>query len=97
MFESLYFLCVRIAALFNRKARNLSHGERAALNYLKEHINPNESYIWFHAASVGEFEQARPVIERIRQKYPQKKILLTFFSPSGYELRKNYSGVDVVA
>ena len=97
MFESLYFLCVRIAALFNRKARSLSHGERVALNYLKEHINPNESYIWFHAASVGEFEQARPVIERIRQKYPQKKILLTFFSPSGYELRKNYSGVDVVA
>lgn len=97
MFESLYFLCVRIAALFNKKARSLSHGERNALNHLKEHILPNERYIWFHAASVGEFEQGRPVIERIRRQYPEKKILLTFFSPSGYELRKNYAGVDVVA
>lgn len=97
MFESIYFLCVRIAALFNRKARSLSHGERGALNHLKEHIRQNERYIWFHAASVGEFEQARPIMERIRQCHPEKKILLTFFSPSGYELRKNYSGVDVVA
>lgn len=57
---------------------------------------PNPRFIWFHAASLGEFEQGRPLIEQLREKYPEYKILLTFFSPSGYEVRKNYKGADVI-
>lgn len=71
-------------------------GERQALDILKSKVNPNHQYIWFHAASLGEFEQGRPLIERIRADYPEYKILLTFFSPSGYEVRKNYEHADIV-
>ena len=63
---------------------------------LRKEIDRNAKYIWFHAASLGEFEQGRPMIEKIRLQYPQYKILLTFFSPSGYEVRKNYEGADVI-
>lgn len=59
-------------------------------------MDPNAEYIWFHAASLGEFEQGRPLIEQIRHDHPEYKILLTFFSPSGYEVRKNYEGADIV-
>lgn len=71
-------------------------GERQTLDILKSKVNPNHQYIWFHAASLGEFEQGRPLIERIRADYPEYKILLTFFSPSGYEVRKNYEHADIV-
>ena len=71
-------------------------GERQTLDILKSKVNPNHQYIWFHAASLGEFEQGRPLIERIRTDYPEYKILLTFFSPSGYEVRKNYEHADIV-
>ena len=71
-------------------------GECEALNLLREKVDPNAKYIWFHAASLGEFEQGRPLIERIRQEHPEYKILLTFFSPSGYEVRKNYQGADII-
>ncbi len=95
----LYFLLLHIAALFgHRKARLLVRGEKEALRkietYKKEH--GLDHAVWIHAASVGEFEQARPIIERLRTERPQQKILLTFFSPSGYELRKNYDKVDIV-
>jgi 3-deoxy-D-manno-octulosonic-acid transferase len=63
---------------------------------LRKNIDRKAQYIWFHAASLGEFEQGRPMIETIRKRYPQYKILLTFFSPSGYEVRKNYEGADVI-
>ncbi|MDR1601075.1 MAG: 3-deoxy-D-manno-octulosonic acid transferase [Tannerella sp.] len=63
---------------------------------LRTKIDGSARYIWFHAASLGEFEQGRPVMEMIRKRYPQYRILLTFFSPSGYEVRKNYDGADVV-
>jgi 3-deoxy-D-manno-octulosonic-acid transferase len=63
---------------------------------LRKKIDRNAKYIWFHAASLGEFEQGRPMIETIRKQYPEYKILLTFFSPSGYEVRKNYDGADVI-
>lgn len=92
-----YRMAVMIAGLFNKKAHKLSHGERHALGLLQAAINPTENYIWIHAASLGEFEQGRPLIESIRAQQPQKRILLTFFSPSGYEVRKNYNGVDVVS
>ena len=71
-------------------------GEREAFKILKQKVDPNAKYIWFHAASLGEFEQGRPLMERIRKEYPQYKILLTFYSPSGYEVRKNYEGADII-
>ncbi len=95
----IYFLLLHIAAFFgHRKAKLLVRGEKEALHkietYKKEHHL--DAPVWIHAASVGEFEQARPIIERLRGEQPQQKILLTFFSPSGYELRKNYDQVDLV-
>lgn len=71
-------------------------GQQATISNLKSEISNLKSPIWFHAASVGEFEQARPLIERLRREQPQRKIVITFFSPSGYEARKNYAQVDGV-
>lgn len=87
---------VAFAGIFNRKAKKLSAGERRTLKQLRENLNSDGGYIWFHAASLGEFEQGRPLIEAIKRENPQQRILLTFFSPSGYEVRKNYEGVDCV-
>jgi 3-deoxy-D-manno-octulosonic-acid transferase len=72
------------------------HGERAAFGVLKEKVDPQAKYVWFHAASLGEFEQGRPLMERLRKEHPEYKILLTFFSPSGYEVRKNYEWADII-
>lgn len=72
------------------------HGERAAFDVLKQNVDPQARYVWFHAASLGEFEQGRPLMERFRKEYPEYKILLTFFSPSGYEVRKDYKGADII-
>lgn len=71
-------------------------GERAAFGVLKEKVDSSAEYVWFHAASLGEFEQGRPLMERLRKTHPEYKILLTFFSPSGYEVRKNYEGADII-
>jgi len=71
-------------------------GQKETFSILKKQLDPEASYIWFHAASLGEFEQGRPLIEKIRQEKPEYKILLTFFSPSGCEVRKNYAGADIV-
>ena len=92
----LYLLGVAIYSLFNEKVRKMWRGERAAFKVLKEKVDPNAKYVWFHAASLGEFEQGRPLMERLRQNHPEYKILLTFFSPSGYEVRKNYEGADII-
>ena len=92
----LYLLGVVIASLFNEKVRKMWLGERAAFRVLREKVDPKARYVWVHAASLGEFEQGRPLIEQIRRDYPQYKILLTFFSPSGYEVRKNYAGADII-
>jgi 3-deoxy-D-manno-octulosonic-acid transferase len=92
----LYAFSVEIASFFKRKARMTRLGQWHTNRILRKKINPGLKYIWFHAASLGEFEQGRPVMEEIRSRYPQYKILLTFFSPSGYEVRKNYDGADVV-
>lgn len=93
-----YFLIVRIAAFFGHtKARALVRGQRATLD--KEHIAQMQNLqgcVWIHAASVGEFEQARPLIEQLREEQPHRRIVLTFFSPSGYEMRKDYDKVDAV-
>ena len=91
-----YLLGVAIASLFNEKVRKMWRGERAAFDVLKQKVDPEAKYVWFHAASLGEFEQGRPIMERFRSEHPEYKILLTFFSPSGYEVRKNYEGADII-
>jgi 3-deoxy-D-manno-octulosonic-acid transferase len=93
----LYGVLIFIASLFNEKARLLRKGQHQAFTLLKEKVDPNARYVWFHAASLGEFEQGRPVIEQLKREEPDTKILLTFFSPSGYEIRKNYTGADIVS
>ena len=94
----IYFVLwgIAIASLFNKKVNKMWKGEREAFNVLKSKVDPTAKYVWFHAASLGEFEQGRPLMERIRKEHPQYKILLTFFSPSGYEVRKNYEGADII-
>ena len=78
-----------IAALFNRKVKLMVRGQRQTWKTLRKKVREGDSYVWFHAASLGEFEQGRPLMEKLRRLHPEKKILLTFFSPSGYEVRKN--------
>jgi len=91
----LYALCVRLAALFHRKARLMVSGQSATWRRLRT-LDEEGGYYWFHAASLGEFEQGRPLMERLRREQPDAKILLTFFSPSGYEVRKDYAVANVV-
>ncbi|MCR4582018.1 MAG: 3-deoxy-D-manno-octulosonic acid transferase [Prevotella sp.] len=92
----LYLAGVAVYSLFNEKVRKMWRGERQAFRVLREQVDPTAQYIWFHAASLGEFEQGRPLMERLRRDHPEYKILLTFFSPSGYEVRKNYEGADII-
>lgn len=91
-----YSLAIRLAAPFNEKARLLTKGRKETWKQLRNIHRGNERLVWFHAASLGEFEQGRPVMEKLRQMEPETKILLTFFSPSGYEIRKNYAGADYI-
>lgn len=92
----IYDFLVHLAAIFSQKPRKMIRGHWVVYDLLRQQMEKDAQYIWFHAASLGEFEQGRPLIERIRQRYPHYKVLLTFFSPSGYEVRKNYSGADIV-
>lgn len=93
---SLYTLGVAVMSLFNDKVKKMWRGEREAFRVLRNSVDPGSRYVWFHAASLGEFEQGRPIMERLRREHPELKILLTFFSPSGYEVRKNYEGADII-
>jgi 3-deoxy-D-manno-octulosonic-acid transferase len=96
----LYSIIIRIATLFNQKAKLWIRGREDIFLNVKSALNNSESQnsplIWFHCASLGEFEQGRPLIEKIKSQHPEYKILLTFFSPSGYEVRKDYSGADYI-
>lgn len=92
----LYLLGVAIYSRFNEKVRKMWRGERDAFRILRGQVDPNARYVWFHAASLGEFEQGRPLMEQMKREHPDIKILLTFFSPSGYEVRKNYEGADII-
>ena len=92
----LFQLGVAVASLFNKKVKTMWQGERNAFSVLREKVDPQAKYVWFHAASLGEFEQGRPLMELLRKNHPEYKILLTFFSPSGYEVRKNYQGADII-
>jgi len=98
----LYLFAIHVASFFNPKARLWVAGRKNIFQKLKselqnaEGLNPEPGLIWFHCASLGEFEQGRPLIEKIEREQPEAKILLTFFSPSGYEIRKNYDGADYI-
>ncbi len=92
----IYHFGVWVASFWNEKASKFCKGRQGVLEFLAERIDKNSQYVWVHAASLGEFEQGRPIIEKLRQLKPEYKIVLTFFSPSGYEVRKNYEGADVV-
>lgn len=90
-----YGLGIFAASFFNPKARLWIQGRKKIFRQIEDKVK-NDNVIWVHASSLGEFEQGRPVIEEIRHRYPQSKILLTFFSPSGYEIRRNYGGADCI-
>lgn len=94
----MYFveLGIWVAHFFDHKVRLMWQGELDSFRVLREKVDPNARYVWFHAASLGEFEQGRPLMEALRRQHPEYKILLTFYSPSGYEVRKNYEGADIV-
>ena len=92
----IYLLGVAVASFFSTKVRKMWRGERDAFDVLRNNVEEGAQYVWFHAASLGEFEQGRPLIEELRHTHQQYKVLLTFFSPSGYEVRKNYEGADIV-
>jgi 3-deoxy-D-manno-octulosonic-acid transferase len=93
---ALYFLGIRIAAIFNQKAAKMISGRKQTLKDISELEKNTEPCIWFHCASLGEFEQGRPLIELIRKKQNNKRIIISFFSPSGYEVRKNYEMANEV-
>jgi len=92
----LYAFVVELISPFHKKAGLMRLGQWRTNSILRNKIDRNAKYIWFHVSSLGEFEQGRPMIERIRTEHPEYKVLLTFFSPSGYEVRKNYEGADVI-
>ncbi len=92
----IYNLAILLVSPFHKKARAMVKGHGQTFKILRKNIIPGERYVWFHAASLGEFEQGRPLMDRFRELHPEYKILLTFFSPSGYEVRKDYAGADVI-
>lgn len=93
---ALYDLAAYILFPFSTKPRRMVKGHWVVYDILRQQREKGAKYIWFHAASLGEFEQGRPMIESIKERHPEYKILLTFFSPSGYEVRKGYDKVDIV-
>jgi len=89
-------IVLSIIALFNKKIRLFVNGRKETFHKLEQAISLKDEVIWMHAASLGEFEQGRPIVEKLKEKYPEKKLVISFFSPSGYEIRKNYNLADVV-
>jgi 3-deoxy-D-manno-octulosonic-acid transferase len=92
----IYLLLIHFAALFNKKPKQWIRGRKNIFEKIGKKVKKEDKIVWFHCASLGEFEQGRPVIEKFRKQFNEYKILLTFFSPSGYEVRKNYEGADYV-
>lgn len=92
----MYALGAKVFALRNAKAARMVNGQKQTMERLRKALRPGKKYVWVHAASLGEFEQGRPLIERLRREKPECGVVLTFFSPSGYDVRCNYAGADVV-
>lgn len=93
----VYYLLVLIVSIFNKKAKLWINGRKNCVRRISEQIERNKEYAWFHVSSLGEFEQGRPIMEALKRQSPELGIVLTFFSPSGYEIRKNYSGADIIS
>lgn len=89
-------LSLGVIALFNNKIRLFIDGRKPVFEELKSKISPNDKVVWFHTASLGEFEQGLPVIEKVKKEYPEYKVIVTFFSPSGYEVKKNSRAADII-
>ncbi len=96
LFIKIYYLSAVVVSFFNKKTQKWVEGRKGLMEQIAFEIDQEEQHVWFHCASLGEFEQGRPVIERFGKDNPEYKIVLTFFSPSGYEVRKDYPGVDHV-
>ncbi|WP_428400504.1 3-deoxy-D-manno-octulosonic acid transferase [Niabella insulamsoli] len=96
IFLRIYQLGIRLASFFNPKAKRWIDGRKNIFDRMREELPPGGPIIWMHCASLGEFEQGRPVLEKLKADFPTHKIFLSFFSPSGYEVRKNYNGADWV-
>ena len=96
LFIRLYVIAIRIAALWNKKAANWIEGRKTVFENLEKQINENDRVIWVHCASAGELEQGKPVIEALKESYPGYKILVSFFSPSGFTAGKKYKGADII-
>ncbi|MCY7408994.1 MAG: 3-deoxy-D-manno-octulosonic acid transferase, partial [Chitinophagales bacterium] len=92
----IYGFAIFISSWWNQKAKQWIAGRKNLFSHIESSMQAGETRVWFHCASVGEFEQGRPVMEAYRKNFPQHKIVLTFFSPSGFELRKNYCGADYI-
>lgn len=93
---SIYSFLVRLAAPFHKKAKLMTEGHIETFDILRKQIDPKSKYVWFHVASLGEYEQAQPMIEIIKKENPSYKIVLSFFSPSGFEVQKNNETVDII-
>lgn len=93
---ALYSGLLSVVALWNKKAKQWVAGRKNIFERMSAVIAPSDRVVWIHVASLGEFEQGRPIIEEIRRQHPEYKVLITFFSPSGYEIRKNYDGADYI-
>lgn len=93
---ALYARLVAIASPWSIKAKQFTQGRKCIFDRMAQAISAEDRVVWMHVASLGEFEQGRPILEEIRRMHPELKILLTFFSPSGYEIRKNYAGADYI-
>ena len=96
LFIAVYPFAIWLISPFNQKAKQWLEGRKNLLQKIKQSIHEGQKIIWMHCSSLGEFEQGRPVIEKLKKQYPAYSILLTFFSPSGYEVQKGYAGVDYV-
>ena len=96
LFIRLYAFAIRIASLWNSKAKEWISGRKDWYEELKKKIDPSDKIIWFHCASAGEFEQGKPVIEEIKSVYPSRKILVSFFSPSGFSAARKYQHADII-
>lgn len=93
---AVYAMLIRLVSPFNKKARLWREGRKGLMERMRNTLAGVDNVVWIHSSSLGEFEQGRPIVDYIRANYPDRKILLTFFSPSGYEMRKNYPNADYV-
>ncbi|MGZ3922458.1 MAG: 3-deoxy-D-manno-octulosonic acid transferase [Flavisolibacter sp.] len=96
LFVRLYTLAIRVASLWDPKAKEWINGRKTLFEDLQQKINPVDKIVWFHCASAGEFEQGKPVIESLKAKYPSHKVLVSFFSPSGVNAARAYTNVDII-